>query len=114
MRRLGGEGLADFAHPDVVLDVADIPLGVAETAVVEPGQGIVLVEGLHQLHARLHVEHDQGHAQALGNGVGQHGLAGARLALEQQRHLQCHGDIDDPGQFFVQHVAAGAREGGRG
>ena len=53
---------------------------------------------------------DERHLEALGNGVGQHGLAGARLALEQQRHLQGHGDVDDLGQFLVQHVAAGTAE----
>jgi hypothetical protein len=42
--------------------------------------------------------------QALGNGVSQHGLAGAGLALEQQRHFQRHGNIDDLGQFGIQHV----------
>ncbi len=33
------------------------------------------------------------------------GLARARLALQEKRHLQGHGDLDDPLQLGVQHVA---------
>jgi len=107
---VGHEGLADLAHADVFRDVADLAGRIAETAVVQTGQGIVLVEGIDQLHARLDVQHQQRHPQALGDGVGQHGLAGARLSLEQERHLQCHGDVDDLGKFLIQYIAAGTAE----
>ena len=111
---IGHEGLADLAHLDVVLDVAHVAAGIAEAAVVEPGEGVVLVQGVHQLHARFDVEHDQRHFQGLGDGVGQHGLAGARLPLEQQGHFQGHGDVDDPGQLVVEHITGSAGEFGLG
>ena len=53
---VGNEGLADLAHPDVLGDVAHIAARIAEAAVVEAGQGVVLVEGVDQLHARLDVQ----------------------------------------------------------
>ena len=43
--------LTDFAHFYVILDVADISLGVSETAVIQPRQGIVLVQCIDQFHA---------------------------------------------------------------
>ena len=79
---VGDKGLADLPHFDVFLDIAHIPLGVAETAVVEPGQGVVLVKRVDQLHARFDVEDDQAHLQGFGNGMGQHGFSCSRLAFQ--------------------------------
>ena len=101
---LRDEGLADLAHADVILDAAHVPARIPEAAVVEAGQRVVLVESVHQLHAGFHVEDDQGHLQALGNGIGQHGLAGARLPLQEQRHFEGHGNVDDFGQFVVEDI----------
>ena len=40
---LCGKRLADLAHADVILNAADIAAGIGKPAVVETGQGIVLV-----------------------------------------------------------------------
>ena len=61
---IGDKGLSDLAHPDVLFDVADIPFGIPETAVIQPRQGIVLVKGIDELHARFDVENDQLHPRA--------------------------------------------------
>ena len=98
------KGLADFPHADVFFDVAHIPSGIPEAAVVEARQGIVLIQGVHELHAGLHVQHDQRHLQAFGNGMGKHRLACARFSLEQEGHFQGHGDIDDLCQFVIKNV----------
>ncbi len=108
---VGHEGLADLAHPDVGLDVAHVALRVAEAAVVEAREGVVLVEGLDELHARLHVQGDERQVEALGDGVGEHRLSRARLALQQKGHLQGDGDVHDLGQFLVEDVFRGAAEG---
>ncbi len=100
----GCEGLADLAHLDVVLDIAHIAAGIAEPAVVEPGEGVVLVEGLDGLHARFHIEDDQGHLQIFRNGMRQQGLARARLALDEQRHLELDARIHDLRELGVEHV----------
>ena len=41
---VGDKGLTDLPHPDVFLDIAHVALGIAETAVVEAGQGVVLIQ----------------------------------------------------------------------
>ena len=107
---IGDESLADLAHLDVLFDVGDVALGIAETAVVETGEGVVLVKGLHQLHAGFHVQNDEGHAQSLGDGVSQHGFPRAGLPLEEEGHLQLHGNVYDLGQFRVEDVLGSARE----
>ena len=73
-------------------DVLD-PL-VAELAVAQAGHRVVLVEALLGLGGRLDVPGDQRRVQGLGHLVGQHRLAGAGLALDQQRPLQRDGGVD--------------------
>ena len=79
------EGLPQLAL-DVVADVLD-PL-VAKLAVAQAADRIVLVEALLGLGGGLDVPLDQRRAERLGDLLGQDGLAGARLALDQQRPLQ--------------------------
>ena len=43
--------LPDFPHLEIVFDIADIPAGISEAAVVETGQCVVLIQGIHQFHA---------------------------------------------------------------
>ena len=49
------KGLADLSHLDILFDITDISLGVTETAVIEPGEGIILVQGLYKFHARFDI-----------------------------------------------------------
>ncbi len=104
------ECLADLAHLDVVLDGAHVALRVAEAAVVESGQRVVLVQGLHGLHAGLHVQNDERHGEVLGDGVSQQGLARAGLALDEQGHLEPDAGIDDLGQLRVEDVIVATGE----
>ena len=48
---LRGEGLADLAHLYIVADIGNVAVRVAEPAVVEPGQRIILIQRFNQLHA---------------------------------------------------------------
>ena len=47
---------------------------------------------------------DQLLVQSLGDGLGQHGLSGARLALDEQGLLQYHGDVYCPEQLLIGHI----------
>jgi hypothetical protein len=81
---------------------------VAELAVAQPADGVVFVEPLLRAGGRLHVPLDQRQAERLGDLAGQFGLAGAGLALDQQRPLQRDRGIDRDGQVVGRHIGVGA------
>ena len=81
-----GERFPQLAALDVVADVVDAR--VAELAVAQARDGVVLVEALLGLGGRFDVPLDDGHAERLGHLERQHRLAGAGLALDQQRALR--------------------------
>ena len=89
---LGGlERLPELALLDVVAHVLH-PL-VAQLAVPQAGDGVVFVQTLMGLGGGLDVPGQQGGIEGLGHFIGQHGLAGAGLALDQQRPLQRDGGV---------------------
>ena len=77
---------AERAHLDVVADIGDV--AAAEAAVVEPLHGVVDVQAIHRLAGRLDVPALDREAEALGHVLGEQRLAGAGLALDQQRALE--------------------------
>ena len=83
---VGGEGLPQHALDDVVVDVLDAL--VAELAIAQAAHSVVFVQALLRLGGRLDVPLQQRHAQRLGDFLGQHRLAGAGLALDEQRALE--------------------------
>ncbi len=98
------KGLPDLSHPDILFDVAHIPFRISKTTVIEACQGIVLIKGIDQLHARFDVQNDQLHAEGLCNRMGQHGLACSRFPFEEKRHFKGHRNVDDFGQFLIEHI----------
>ena len=96
-RLLGRKGLPQHALDDVVVDVLDAL--VAQLRITQARNRIVFVEALLGLGGGLDVPLQQRAAQGGGHFFGQHGLAGAGLALDQQRTLQGEGGID--GQLEV-------------
>ncbi len=71
---------------------------------------VPLVQGLALLHAVVTLQAQHGTAQHLGQRLGQLGLAHARLAFEQQRALQLHGEKDGGGELarrVVTHALQG-------
>ena len=106
--RVGDEGVPQLAALDVVADVLDAL--VAELAVAQPRHRVVFVEALQRLGGRLDVPFDQRRAQALGDLQRQHGLAGAGLALDQQRPLQRDGGVDRDLEVVGGDIGAGAFE----
>ena len=83
---------------------------VAQLAVAQPGHRVVFVEALQRLGGRFDVPLDQRRAERLGDLDGQHGLAGAGLALDQQRPLQRDRGVDRDLQVVGGHIGAGAVE----
>ena len=81
---------------------------VAELAVAQPRHRVVFVEPLQRLGGRLDVPLDQRRAEALGDFQRQHGLAGAGLALDQQRPLQRDGGVDRDLEIVGGDIGAGA------
>ncbi len=109
---VGGEGLPQLALLDVVADVLDA--GVAELAVAQAGDGVVLVEALLRLDGRLDVPGDERRVQRLGDLVGEDGLAGARLALDEERTFQIDRGVDRDAQVVGCDIVLGAFEAHRG
>ena len=101
-----GEGFPQFAALDVVGDVGDP--GVAELAVAQPRHRVVFVEALLRLGGRLDVPGQQRRAERLGDFLGQHGLAGAGLALDQQRALEHDRGVDGDLEVVGGDIVLGA------
>ena len=99
-----GERVPELAALDVVADVLDAL--VAELAVAQARDGVVLVEALLRLGGRFDVPLDEGRAERLGDLERQHGLAGARLALDEQGALERDGGVDGDLQIVGRDVAA--------
>src|SRR5262249_57764381 len=102
------EGAAEGPQLDVVPDVGHVAR--AEAAVVQPLDGVVDVEALDGLAGRLDVPLEHRHAEPLGNVSGEDGLAGARLALEEQGTAEGDRTVDGVDQRAGGDVAGGALE----
>ena len=87
-----GERLPEHALDDVVLDALD--LGVAELRIAQARHRVVFIQALLGLGGRLDVPLQERHVERGGDFLGEHGLAGARLALDQERALQGDRGID--------------------
>ena len=102
------ERLPQLAAADVVADVVNPR--VAELAVAQPADRVVLVEPLDRLGRRLHVPFEQRQTEAEGDLARQLGLAGAGLALDQKRPLERHRGIDRDGKIAGCHIGVGTGE----
>ena len=102
------ERLPQLAALDVVADVRDAR--VAELAVAQARHRVVFVEALLRLGGRLDVPGDQRRAERLRDLLGQHGLAGAGLALDQQRALQRDRGVDRDLEVVGRDVVLGTGE----
>ncbi len=78
---------------------------IAQLAVAQPRDGVVLVEALLRLGRRFDMPLDQRRAERLRNLEREHGLAGAGLAFNQQGPLQRDGGIDGDGKVAGRDVA---------
>ena len=99
------EGLPELALDDVVGDVVH-PLST-ELGIAQPRDRVVFVKPLLGLGGRFDVPLDQRLAERLGDLEGEDGLAGAGLALDQERALQGDRRIDRDHQILGRDVTLG-------
>ena len=100
------------AELDVAADVGHV--AVAEAAVVEALHGVVDVEAVLRLGGRLDVPGDERHPRPSATLLGEQRLAGAGLALDEQRPAELHGDVHRLHQLGGGDVVAGAAIAGGG
>ena len=105
---LAGEGLAQLAQLHVLLDI--VHALAAELAVIQALHHVVDIEAVLGLGGGLDVPDGQGLAHGGGDGLGQHGLAGAGLTLDEQGLLERDGDIGGLEQLFAGDVVLTAAE----
>ncbi len=103
-----GEGIQQISGAQIVAHVVHPFL--AQLAVAQAADGVVFVQTVVGLGRGLDVPGDQRRAQRGGDLIGQNRLAGARLALDQQRPLQRHGGVDGDLQIVGGDVAGGPLE----
>ena len=106
---IGGEGLPQLAQLDIVADIVHA-VG-AELAVVEPLDHVVDIQSVLGLGGGLDVPDDELLAQGIRHRLSQHGLASPRLALDEQRLLQCYSDVHRHHQLFGCHIVSGPGKG---
>lgn len=105
------EGLPQRALHDVVADVAD--LLVAQLRIAQARDRVVFVQALVRLGGGLDVPLQQRAIQRARHFLGQHRLARAGFALDQEGALQRQRGVDGQLQVVGGDVAVGAFETGR-
>ena len=103
-----GERFPQLAALDVVLDVVDAR--IAELAVAQARDGVVLVKALVGLGRRFDMPLDDGDAERLGHLQRQRRLAGAGLALDEQGAGEGDRRVDGNLEVVRRHVAPGSIE----
>ena len=104
----GGEGFAQLTQLDVFFDV--IHTGVSKLAVIEPLHHVIDVQAVLGFGGGFYIPDNELFPKSVRNSLGQHGLAGARLTLDEQRFLQSHGDVNGLHQVAGRHVICAAAE----
>ena len=102
------ERLPQHAMLDVVRDVGHVR--VAQLRIAQPRHRVVLVQALLRLGGRLDVPLQQRPAEAPRDFLGEQRLAGARLALDEQRPLEGDRRVDGELQVVGGDVGIGAFE----
>ena len=82
----------------------------AELAVIQPLDNIIDVQAVLGLGGGLDVPDDELFPQRLGDGLRQHGLAGARLTLDKQGLLQYHSDVGRSEQLLRGYIVPASSE----
>ena len=100
------EGLPEHALFDVVADILD--LFVTELRIAQPRDRVVFVEALVCLGGGLDVPLQERASERAGNFLGQHGLAGTGLPLDQQRAQKGERGIDGELEIVSGNIAVGA------
>jgi len=106
-----GERLAELAELDVLPDVVHA-VG-AELTVVQALHHVVNIQAVLRLGGGFHIPDDELFAHRVGDRLREHGLARARLALDEQRLLQRYGNVHRAHQLGRGNVIFGSAERSR-
>jgi hypothetical protein len=105
---VGLESLPQLAGHDVIGNVVH-PL-VAELAVAQPRDRVVLIKTLLRLCRRFDVPGDQVLADAARDFMGEDSFAGSRLAFDEQGALERDRSVDGDPQILGRHIGVGTVE----
>src|ERR1019366_1274100 len=108
----GREGAPQGPELDVAADVLDV--AVAEAGVVKALHRVVDVEAILGARRRLDGPVNELEPQRLGDGLGQQGLSGARLALDEEGALERQGAVDGRFERLVGQIGGRAGEPAEG
>ena len=85
-------------------------LFIAQLTVAQAADRVIFIKTLLRLGGGLDVPLDHLQPKAFGHLPCQFGLAGARLAFDQQRALQCHSRVHGNGQIIGGDIGVSALE----
>ena len=100
------KSLAQFSQLNIAGDIIDPFL--PELSVVKTLYGIIHIQAFLGLRGRLDVPDNQPLAKRLRHGLCQHGLAGARLPLDQKRLLKRNRNIHTGHELLAGHIFPGS------
>ena len=100
------EGLPQLAAADVIGDLGHAR--VAELQIAQARDGVIFVKALLGARGRFDVPGDERGADRGGDLLSQQRLAGAGLALDEQRTLERDRGVDRGLQFVARHIGSGA------
>lgn len=92
------KSLAQLAQMDVFFDVIH-SLGT-KLAVIKTLHRIIDIESVLSLRCRFDVPNEKLHAQAVRNGLGQHGLSRSRFSFDEERFLERRCNVDTANELW--------------
>ena len=84
--------------------------GIAQLPIAQAGHRVIFIQPLLRLGGAFDIPFNERRARGLGDFVGQHSLAGARLALYQQGPAQHHRSVHRHFQIVGGDIVGGAIE----
>ena len=100
------EGVPQLAAANVIGDLGHAR--VAELRIAQARDGVILIEALLGARGRLDVPGDERGADRGGDLLREQRLAGAGLALDEQRTLERDCGVDRGLQFVARHISGGS------
>jgi len=105
LRLVGSKCLPQDTLDDVVVDILD-PF-IAQLRITQTRYGVVFVQSLLRLGCGFDMPLQQWPLQSRPHFFGQHGFAGARFTLDEQRALQRQGSIDRKFEIVGRNITGG-------
>ena len=101
-----GEGVPQFAAPDIVADVVDA--GIAELRIAQPAHRVIFIEALLCLGGRFDMPFDQRGGESASDFMGEHRLSGTGFALDEKRTFENDCGVHRHGEITRRDIVLGA------